>query len=305
MTASNLPTNSIIYRPPFEASTPLLQVTGGCSWNRCRFCSMYAGVPFAVENDARIEEEIALIARRQPDASRIFVENGNAFCLPTDKLLRVAGMIRRYLPKTDTICIYASIRDIAAKTDEELAALREAGYDDVNIGLESGSDEALAFFNKGYDAATAEAQLLRMKEAGFRYVINVIFGALGTGHAKECAAATAALINKVQPAVVFTETVHGEPGSVLYEDMRTGAFREATTGEYFEEMIAFTEALELEDCVYYAWHPANIATVRGRLPEEKETITGYLRARMEELDPDTLRKRPMRFGGEGAILSLR
>ena len=303
MTKSDLPVNSIIYRPPFEASTPLLQVTSGCSWNRCRFCSMYADVPFKVQNDVRIEEDIAYLAATHPKSSRVFVENGNAFCLPAEKLLGTADLIHKHMPDVDTICIYASIRDIARKSDEELHALREAGYDDVNIGLESGNEETLRFFNKGYDAAEAKRQLLRMKAAGFHYVINVIFGGLGTGHAEECAKDTAALINRVQPQVVFTETVHGEPGSMLYEDMRVGSFKEATIGEYFDEMILFTEALELEDCVYYAWHPANITTVRGHLPEDKDAILREIRGRKNELTPSVLAKRPMRFGGEGAILS--
>ena len=303
MTKSDLPVNSIIYRPPFEASTPLLQVTSGCSWNRCRFCSMYTDVPFKVQNDARIEEDIEYIAATHPKASRVFVENGNAFCLPADKLLHTADLIHKHMPDVDTICIYASIRDIARKSDEELRALREAGYNDVNIGLESGNEETLKFFNKGYDAAEAERQLLRMKAAGFRYVINVIFGGLGTGHAEECAKDTARLINRVQPQVVFTETVHGEPGSMLYEDMRIGSFQEATIGEYFDEMILFTESLQLDNCVYYAWHPANITTVRGHLPKGKDAIIREIKEQKEKLSPSVLGKRPMRFGGEGAILS--
>ena len=37
-----------VYRHPMEASTQLLEVTVGCSHNKCSFCTMYRETPFKV-----------------------------------------------------------------------------------------------------------------------------------------------------------------------------------------------------------------------------------------------------------------
>ena len=73
---------------------------------------------------------------------------------------------------------------------------------------------------------------------------------------------------------IMTEYAHEKTGI----DINPGA----TIGEYFDEMILFTEALELEDCVYYAWHPANITTVRGHLPEDKDAMMAQIRRAMKD-----------------------
>ena len=224
----------IIYRPPFEASSVLIEVTRGCSHNSCSFCTMYRGVNFGRVSSEYIDEQLSYYSEYEPDAERVFLENGDAFCLDADSLADIARRVRESLPKVGTISMYASVRNIASKSDQDLRRIREAGINEMNIGVESGLDEALRSMNKGYDAAQSLRELTRLRDAGFDYFANVIFGCAGAGNGILNAEKTAELMNRTQPALIFTGTIHAEEGCPLYEDMRSGSFTEPTVGEYLD-----------------------------------------------------------------------
>ena len=140
--------DGMTFRPPYEAGSLLLQVTRGCSHNACTFCSMYREVSFAISPLEEIVDDLAEAAWEFPGVSRVFLVNGDAFCLPADALLNIAEMIHEALPNVRSIGCYARIPNVSSKTDGELAALAAAGYDNINIGVESGLDDVLAFMNK-------------------------------------------------------------------------------------------------------------------------------------------------------------
>ena len=291
------------YRPPFEANSLLLQVTVGCSHNRCSFCTMYRDVPFSVCPWEQVEADIDEASRCFGDATRVFLENGDAFVLSADRLAKVAESIRAKLPRVETITMYASILNIRTKTDEELRRLRELGVNELNIGVESGLDEALALMNKTYTAEEARNELLRLKAAGFDYGLNVIFGAAGAERRLENAEATAELLNALRPFLIFTSTVHADPGCPLYEDMQRGAFAEPTFGEYLEEEEALLERLSREDTYFFGAHPSNVLPMRGVLPRDKEAMLSAVREMRIRLG-SKLEERPIRTG-EGGIVNRR
>ena len=138
-----------IYRPPFEARSLLLQVTAGCSHNRCSFCTMYRDEQFGVEPLEQVEADLQEAREYVPNVTRVFLENGDPFALSADRLEEIAVMVHAYLPKVETIAMYASIKNVIGKTDEELKRLRILGINELNIGVESGLDDALSYMNKG------------------------------------------------------------------------------------------------------------------------------------------------------------
>lgn len=290
-----------VYRPPFEANSLLLQVTEGCSHNKCAFCTMYRETPFAVCPAEQVEADIDEAARRWPNAKRVFLENGDAFVLSADRLERIAEAIRAKLPKVETITMYASILNIRAKTDEELRRLRALGVNELNIGVESGLDEALTLMNKCYTAKEAGDELRRLRSAGYDFCLNIIFGAAGAEKRRENAEATAALLNAAKPFLIFTGTVHADPGCPLYEDMRSGAFTEPTFGEYLEEEALLLERLELEDTYFFGVHPSNVLPMRGVLPRDREAMLDAIQKMRAQMGP-RLNERPVRTG-EGGILN--
>ena len=289
-----------IYRPPFEARSLLLQVTTGCSHNRCSFCTMYRDEPFRVEPLEQIEEDLAEARQYVPNVTRVFLENGDPFALSADRLEQIAVMIHAYLPRVETIAMYASIKNVIGKSDEELRRLRNLGINELNIGVESGLDEALVYMNKGYTSDQAKHELNRLKEAGIDYGANIILGCAGPERRHENAAATAALLNETKPYLIFTGTIHSDLGCPLYEDIQNGRFVESTFGEYLDEEEELLELLELTDCYLFGLHPSNIVTMHGNLPEDKAVMLDLIRKRREEL-ANRLDERPVRYG-EGAVL---
>lgn len=290
-----------IYRPPFESRSLLLQVTVGCSHNQCAFCTMYRDVPFRVASLGQIMVDLEEARRFCPNVKRIFLENGDPFVLSAERLAVIAKLIRKNLPQVETIAMYASIPNIRNKTDEQLRMLRKLGINELNIGVESGLDEALLRMNKGYTAQEALQQLLRLKEAGIDYGANVIFGAAGPELRLENAVKTAELLNQTEPYLIFTGTIHADPGCPLYEELRSGAFRENTVEQYLEEEETFLENLNLPDCFYFGLHPSNVTGLYGTLSDKKAEMLTAIANRRQSLSRQQLKSKPVRRS-EGAII---
>ena len=293
--------SGIVYRPPYEADSFLLQVTKGCSHNRCTFCSMYPGVPFAVCPMEEVEADLEEGARYCPDVTRVFLEHGDAFVLSSDRLLAIAEAVHRKLPKVETIAMYASIQNIRGKTDAELRELRACGIHGLDIGVESGLDAALTYMNKGHTAKEAREQLLRLTEAGMDYSFNAILGCGGAELWQENADATADLINAVQPHLLFIGSLHAEPGCRLFQDMKDGVFHECTIGQLLDEQERLIRRLDLRNTYYFGSHPSNLVPMQGRLPEQKQDMIDVIRETREALRTQ-LDMFPLR-GGEGAVLN--
>ena len=167
--------------------------------------------------------------------------------------------------------------------------------------MESGLDAALQYMNKGHTAEEAREQLLRLTDAGIEYSFNAILGCGGAELWRENADATAALINTVQPHLLFIGTLHAEPGCRLYQDMKEGLFKECTFGQLLDEQERLIGGLDLMDTIYFGSHPSNIVPMQGRLPKHKQAMIEAVREKREQLRRH-LDEYPQR-GGEGSILN--
>lgn len=292
---------SNIYRPPFESQSLLLQVTVGCSHNRCAFCTMYRDVPFRMEPLEQIETDLDEARQYCPNVNRVFLENGDPFVLSADRLQTIAHMVHQKLPQVETISMYASIQNIKTKTDEDLRKLRALGINELNIGVESGLDEALEYMNKGYTGGEALFELLRLKTAGIDYGANIIFGAAGSEKRVDNAKKTAELINRTQPYLIFTGTIHADPGCPLHDRLKSGEFQENTVGEYLDEEEIFLQSLDVKDCLYFGLHPSNIVGLYDSLPAAKENMLEVIARKRKTLSRAQLMSKPVR-SSEGAIL---
>lgn len=292
--------DGMTFRPPYEAYSLLLQVTRGCSHNACAFCSMYRSVPFGISPVEEIVEDLAEAARDYSYARRVFLVNGDAFCLSADELSAIADMIREALPRVESIGCYARIPNVASKTDDELTMLAAKGYADINIGVESALDDVLTFMNKGYDVALAREQFARLHKAQLPFNVNIINAAAGPTRIAEHAAANAELVNEARPTLIFVSPLHVDPGTPLASLLARGEFQECTLGQYLEEEIAFLEGLTLEDCVFFGLHVSNPVPVQGLLPRDKEAMLTRLREGMARIPREVLDSHPTK-GAEGRL----
>ena len=292
--------DGMTFRPPYEARSLLLQVTRGCSHNACTFCSMYRDVSFAISPLEEIVDDLAEATWAYPYVSRVFLVNGDAFCLPADALLNIAEMIHEALPNVRSIGCYARIPNVTSKTDAELAALAAAGYDNINIGVESGLDDVLALMNKGFTVEEARLQFARLHAAGLPFNVNIINAAAGPQRIAEHAAANASLVNEAQPSLIFVSPLHVDPGTPLVGLIDRGEFEECTLGQYLEEEIAFLEGLELDDCVFFGAHVSNPIPVNGLLPRDKDELLTVLRDGMARIPRAQLDAHPSK-GAEGSL----
>ena len=297
-----------IWRPPYEASSLLLEVTAGCTHHKCKFCTLYNDLPFKfrmspledVESDLQeaqlwSTDPIALLTARlqglpRPERiQRAFLTGANPFVLKSERLMAIADLIRQYVPSIKTIGCFARITDVTLKSDEELASLHQAGYDGLTIGIETGDDEALRFMNKGYAAADIVKQCQRLDQAGIHYSFFYLVSISGAGRGEIGAKATADICNQLHPTLIGVNMLTIYPDSELYQEIQRGNWKEESEIEKYKEIRTLLECLEIPT-QFAALGASNAFQFQGTLPEDKEALAAALNKIIETVKEDDLRE---------------
>ncbi len=252
-----------VYRHPIEAKTPLLEVTAGCSHNKCSFCTMYRETPFKVSPLEHIEEDLKELKATGQPVERIFLVNGEPFILSTAKLLQIGELINAYFPEIKTITCYASIKSLKNKTLEELKALRALKFNELHIGLESAYDPAILQMNKGFTAAEAYENIEKLVKAGFDWDAIIMTGVAGKGKGKIHVEETAKLLNAFPPYLVSLMTTSVADGTPLEQMRDKGEFIECTEREKIAEEKYLLELLNLDDAYFFGAHYYNLIPMNG------------------------------------------
>ena len=283
-----------IYRPPYEANSLLLQVTVGCTHNKCTFCSMYRDVKFTTESIEQIEKDLKEAKQLYGNVKRVFLVNGDAFVLSAKRLKPIAELIIKYFPSVKVITMYASINNIKSKTDEELFELQRLRINDLWVGVETGHKETLNYMNKGFTLKDSYKQLERLNKAGIRHIDIIIFGAAGRNRGQQNAIDTARLINASKPMGISITTMGAFGESELAKDVKSGKYVPATELEVLEEQKKFIELVEVESA-YLGIHGINTVTFDAFLPRDKEKAIKFVDESIERLDDVFLESVPERF----------
>ena len=297
-----------IWRPPYETSSLLLEVTAGCTHHKCKFCTLYNDLPFKfrmspledVESDLQeaqlwSTDPIAMLTARLqgiPRPQRIqraFLTGANPFVLKYERLMAIADLIRQYVPSIKTIGCFARITDVTLKSDEELVSLHRAGYDGLTIGIETGDDEALKFMNKGYAAADIVKQCQRLDRAGIHYSFFYLVSISGAGRGEIGAKATADVCNQLHPTLIGVNMLTIYPESELYKEIQRGKWKEESEIEKYKEIRTLLENLEIPT-QFAALGASNAFQFQGTLPEDKDTLAAALDKIIETVKEDDLRE---------------
>lgn len=284
-----------IYRPPKEYRSILLQVTSGCTHNKCKFCGMYRYTNFKMESLDQIESDV-IEASQDPyyrGGKRVFLLNGNPFVLKTERLLKIADIIHRHLPRVEVICMYSSIKDIENKSDEELKMLREAGINDLYLGIESGNPEALEFINKGNTVQEAIVQMKRLDKFDYNYYAMILTGLMGRGVEKalENGKLTGLMLSQVNARGIFPMSVTLVPGTELWDMKVKGEYVEATEYDRLVELKAIIENLHPEKtALLSSAHNSNTMFIKGIAPRDNEKMINEIDSILAEASPEEMQE---------------
>lgn len=265
-----------IIRPPSEANSILLQVTVGCSRNKCTFCGTYRGERFKIKSDKIIMADIAFAARHCRRQRRAFLCDGDALVIPQKRLLAILTAIREQLPWVTRVGAYANAKSLDMKSPEQLAQLHELGLGILYMGVETGDEVTLKAIRKGATARHLIAMGKKAKDAGFKLSVTVLLGVAGRERSAIHARETGRLLTAMDPDYIGALSLMLVPGTPLYNDHRAGRFYLLNSREMLVELRSLFAHTDLSKGLFHANHASNYLPVRARLPRDKDTVLNLI-----------------------------
>lgn len=265
-------------RPPPEAYSILLQVTVGCSHNKCTFCGTYKDERFRIKDDAIILSDILFASKHMKRQDQVFLMDGDALIIPQKRLMWILESIQEHLPWVRRVGAYANTKSISMKSPRELSELQENGLGMLYLGVETGDDEIRKKINKGSSAQHCLEMGKRVKNAGMKLTVTVLLGIAGKEKSLAHARATGELISAIDPDYASALTVILIPGTPLWEEYERGDFELPDERGLLIEMREMIVHTNLSHGLFSSNHASNYLPVRMQLPEGKQEILDMIDA---------------------------
>jgi radical SAM superfamily enzyme YgiQ (UPF0313 family) len=258
-----------LYRPPSEAGSLILQVTIGCSYNRCSFCGMYRDKRFRVRPVDELRAEISWAAEHVGSVRKVFLADGDALIAKAVTLQTILAALRDAFPELARVSVYASPQSLQVRTVDEMAGLRAAGLSLYYLGIESGQDQVLRDLEKGVDAAEMIRVANKAHAAGVKLSTMILLGAGGRALSMEHARASARVVNAIQPRYVSTLVMTPVADTPLWDRAVQGRVDALEPLELALELREFVRGLDLARTVFRSNHASNTLALAGTLPKDK------------------------------------
>ncbi|MCF6352032.1 MAG: B12-binding domain-containing radical SAM protein [Cyclobacteriaceae bacterium] len=279
-----------LFRPPSEGNSLIIQVTLGCSWNKCAFCEMYTSKQFKARNEQQVFADIEALIPYASQIRKVFLADGDPLVLSTQRLLRILEKLTATFPNLRRISTYASPSNIARKSLEELKLLREKGLSLLYVGIESGDSEVLKAIDKGETYQTTIEGLNKSKEAGIDSSVMIINGVGGAVLTEQHAINSAKVLNATQPKFASTLVLTTYKGLDHYKNRYGGEFIELDAIQLFKELHLFMSHLELENTIFRSDHASNSLVLKGVLGKDKQTFLSQIEAAINDPSATNIRK---------------
>jgi radical SAM superfamily enzyme YgiQ (UPF0313 family) len=278
----------IVIRPPSEAESLILQVTLGCSHNRCTFCPTYKGRQFRIKELDAIKKEIDEVVPYGP-FRKVFLADGDALIIPQLKLVALLEYLIEKLPGLRRVGIYGNAKSILRKSVEELKALKALKLGIVYLGVETGDPALLQKVRKGVSFEQMVEAGRRVKEAGITLSATVLLGLGGSGYGQPHALATAKILSAIDPDFASALTLMVVPGTPLHEEMEAGRFQLPSPFQLLEELGTIIAHSDFSRCYFTSNHASNYLPIKARLPKDKEAVVRLIQNVVSSQDASRLR----------------
>ena len=262
----------IIIRPPSEANSIILQVTVGCSHNRCTFCGTYKDVSFRIKPASIVNQDIEFASQVCRSQTRVFLADGDVLSLSQKKLCSLFQRIRNRLYTVNRISLYGSGASIRNKSLTELIELKNLGLDRIYLGVESGDNQLLSDICKGETAESLLEAGHKVRDADIFLSTSIILGLGGRTLSRQHATATAALLNQIKPNQIGALTLMVLANTPLAGQIEAGAFHPLNSTGYLQELRTLLAELTLDRVQFMANHSSNYLPLSGRLKRDKDKL---------------------------------
>jgi radical SAM superfamily enzyme YgiQ (UPF0313 family) len=266
----------MVIRPPSEANSIILQVTVGCSHNKCTFCGTYKGERFRIKDEAIIDADIRYAAKNLAFLRRLFLADGDALIIPQAKLRWLFTRIREEMPWILRVGLYGNAKSILRKTPEELAELRDLGLGIVYLGLESGDSQVLKEIHKGVGPERMVEAGRKVRAAGLKLSVTVLLGIAGRERSLAHARATGEVLSAMDPNYVGALTLMILPDTELGQKERQGQFQLMNPPELLAELREMLSHTHLTQGLFLSNHASNYLPLKVKMPAGKQEALGLI-----------------------------
>ncbi len=279
-----------LFRPPSEANSLIIQLTKGCSHNKCAFCEMYTSKEFSIKSDDQIKEQIDIAYKYLGETVRkVFLADANALVIGFDKLKETIEYLRSKFPKIRRISAYALPSDLSRIGLDKLKMLNEYGLDIVYVGIESGNDKVLRMINKSESLESTKDGISLAHQAGIKTSVMIINGLGGRALSNEHAIDSARLISELQPFYLSSLVLSFPFGLDHFKSRISQPFEMPNQIELFKELYLFIDNLELKSTIFRSDHASNYLPLKGVLGKDKVSILTKLKSAIEMPNQSNLR----------------